>query len=188
MSTTPESDPTIIKLENVRLSFPSLFTATTGPDGKGKPAFAATFILDKKQHAAVIAQLRKAIDQVALAEWKGKYPVAKLKGICLRDGDEKPDIDGYGDAVMFVAARSTKRVPVVDRSLGVLVEEDGKPYAGCYVNATIRLWAQDNEFGKRVNAALRAVQFVKDGEPFGEAPADAEKEFSNLEESDEGVI
>jgi len=58
------------------------------------------------------------------------------------------------------------------------MEENGKPYAGCYVNMSIRLWAQDNQFGKRVNAQLRAVQFVKDGEAFGDKPVDPQKELS----------
>jgi hypothetical protein len=184
---TQESDPTIIHITNARLSFPALFEPKAGPEG-GKPAFSATFLLDKKTHAKLIESISKAIAQVAQAQWKGKFPVNKLKGVCLRDGDEKSDVDGYGDGVMFVSARSAKRVPIVDRNLAPLVEDDGKPYAGCYVNATIRLWAQDNQFGKRVNAALRAVQFVKDGEPFGEGRADPEKEFTNLEESGEGVI
>ena len=32
------------------------------------------------------------------------------------------------------------------------------------VNAIIEIWPQDNQFGKRVNASLLGVQFVKDGE------------------------
>jgi tripartite-type tricarboxylate transporter receptor subunit TctC len=55
---------------------------------------------------------------------------------------------------------------VVGRKLEVLTEDDNKPFAGCYVNATIRLWAQDNQYGKRINAQLRAVQYVKDGAAF----------------------
>jgi hypothetical protein len=47
------------------------------------------------------------------------------------------------------------------------------------------VWAQDNQYGKRINAALRAVQFVKDGAPFGEGNIDVSQEFTAL---DEGVI
>jgi hypothetical protein len=68
-----------------------------------------------------------------------------------------------------------------------LAEDDGVLYSGCYVNMTVTLWTQDNEYGKRVNANLRAVQFVKDGEAFGVAPVDAEEEFDEVEiEDDEG--
>ena len=42
----------------------------------------------------------------------------------------------------------------------------------------------DNQYGKRINATLRGVQFVSDGEPFaGGQPADAD-EFDILEDSD----
>jgi hypothetical protein len=109
--------------------------------------------------------------------------VPKSVKLCLRDGAEKDETDGYGDEVMFVSASSAKRVPVVDRDLTPLMEENGKPYAGCYVNMSIRLWAQDNQFGKRVNAQLRAVQFVKDGEAFGNKPVDPQKEFKQIEDS-----
>jgi hypothetical protein len=57
----------------------------------------------------------------------------------------------------------------------------GRPYGGCYVNASVRLWVQDNAFGKRVNCALAAVQFAGEGKAFGDAPVDPENEFSNLE-------
>ena len=165
----------IIKLENVRLSFPALFKAKAGPDG-GEPKFGASFLLDKTKHAAKIKEIEAAIEKLHREELKGKH----MKGTCLHDGSEKPDTDGYGPGVKYVSASNKKRPVIADRDLTPLTEEDAKPYAGCYVNATVRLWVQDNQFGKRVNAALRAVQFVKDGESFGEAPIDLEQEFSAL--------
>jgi hypothetical protein len=166
----------IIKLENVRLSFPALFKAKAGPDG-GEPKFGASFLLDKTKHAAKIKEIEAAIEKLHREELKGKH----MKGTCLHDGSEKPDTDGYGPGVKYVSVSSRKRVPIVDRDPSVaLAEEDGKPYAGCYVNASIRLWVQDNQYGKRINAELRAVQFSKDGESFGAAPVDAEAEFATL--------
>ena len=42
-------------------------------------------------------------------------------------------------------------------------------YAGCWVNILIRPWWQNSaKWGKRVNAGLTAVQFVRDDEPFGQ--------------------
>ena len=46
-----------------------------------------------------------------------------------------------------------------------IYEEDGVIYDGCYVTAIIGIWAQDNKFGKRINANLLGVQFKKDGDP-----------------------
>lgn len=171
-----------IKLTNVRLSFPALFKPKAFEGSEDKKSFQASFIMDKKKHADLIEQIKEAIQSVATEKWGKKIP--KLKGTCLNDGADKEDVDGYGEKVMYVSCRSAKRVPVVDVDPSVpLAEEDGKPYGGCYVNASIRIWAQDNQFGKRVNAALRAVQFYKDGEPFGEKPADAEEEFENVSDS-----
>jgi hypothetical protein len=170
-----------IKLTSVRLSFPSLFKPRAFEEGQ-EPKFSATFILDKVKDAAQIATVQAAIAAVIHEEWKGKVTLAHLKGTCIRDGGEgtKTDVDGYGPTVMFVTSSSSKRIPVVDRDLTPLTEQDSKPYAGCYVNCSLRLWAQDNKFGKRVNAQLRAIQFVKDGDAFGDKLADVEKEFAPL--------
>lgn len=173
MSNTP-ADPNVIRLLNVRLSYPQLFVAKPPEEGK-EPVFSASFLLDKKQHAGLIAQIEKATERVALDEFKKKVP---LKRTPLRDGNEKSDKEGYGDEVMFVSARNAKRPVVVDRDLTPLTATDTKPYAGCYVNATVRLFAYDHKVGgKGVSATLRAVQFVKDGESFGAGPVNAEDEF-----------
>ena len=179
-TTRPEN----VKLNNVRLSFPSLFRAKTFSDAdkNAKPKFSATFLLNAKTNAKDIAAIKAAMNYVLAEKYGNKIP--KGFKLCLRNGAEKPDIDGYGEGVFFIGASTEKRPPVVDRDLTPLTEEDGKPYAGCYVNASIRLWVQDNAWGKRVNASLRTVQFVADGEAFGEKPVDPEQEFEKLEESD----
>lgn len=174
----------IVKLTNVRLSFPQLFRAKAFNKDQ-EPTFSACFILDKTKDAKQILGIREAMSHVAKEKWGDKVP--KGVKLCLRAGDEegKEDVDGYGPDVMFVSANSRKKVPLVDRDLTPLEEDSGKPYAGCYVNGSVRLWAQDNEYGKRINAQLRAVQFVKDGEAFGEAPVNVEEEFDAVEASDD---
>lgn len=169
-----------LKLNNVRLSFPSLFEPTSFEGSK--PSFKATFILDKKAHKTAIAEIQIAIAAVITEKWQGKLKQSQLKGVCLRDGSEKADMDGYGDEVMFVSSSNSKRFPVVDKDLTPLDSTDTKPYAGCYVNATIELWAQDNQFGKRVNAQVKAVQFSREGEPFGDKTVNVEDEFEKIED------
>lgn len=171
-----------IKLTNVRLSFPALFKPRAF-DETQEPKFSATLLLDKKTQDSQIEMIKKAIASVA-AENKAKVPAK----VCLRDGSEKSDTDGYGPGVMFISSNSAKKVPVVDRDLTPLGEEDGKPYAGCYVNVTLRLWYQDNKWGKRVNAQLRAVQFVKDGEQFGDKADDPTEVFSEVTEDSEDLL
>lgn len=176
-----------VKLKNVRLSFPQLFVpkafSSEGDDEK-EPRYGASFIMDKVKNKAEIKAIKDAIEELAQAQWKGKIP-GSLKR-CLRDGAEKDETDGYGDEVMFLSASCKKRPSVVGRDLSPLTEKDGIIYAGCYVNATIALWVQDNKWGKRVNARLRAVQFCKDGDVFGEAPIDPNQEFENLDDDGDG--
>lgn len=172
MSKTNTPDPAIIKLENVRLSFPHLFKPHAMEEGQ-EPKFSATFLLDNEKHAALIERIEKTIERIALDHWKKKMSFKK----CIRDGNEKADLDGYGDGITFISAARKTRPAVVNRDVTPLTEEDGVIYSGCYVNATVRLWVQDNKWGKRVNAELRAVQFVKDGESFGAGKVNAEEEF-----------
>lgn len=179
--TTQTPDIAIIKLENVRLSFPHLFQPHAMEEAQEKK-YGATFILDNEQHGKLLDQIEATIDRLALDHWKKKMHFKS----CLRDGNEKPNMDGYGDGCMFISASRKTRPAVVDRQVNPVTEEDGVIYAGCYVNATVRLWVQDNKWGKRVNAELRAVQFVKDGDSFGAGPVDAENEFEAIAGEDTG--
>lgn len=180
MSLVVEKDGVrIIHLNNVRLSFPELFTPKAFQEGQDKK-YQASFLIDPEtpEGKKTIKVLKAEIERTATDKWKGKAPKnVQFLGekCCAKDGDQK-EYDGY--AGMVAVASSNKRPPlVVDRDKTILKEEDGKPYAGCFVNATITLWAQDNQFGKRVNANLRGVQFFADGEAFGAAGPDVEDEF-----------
>lgn len=177
----PEKDPNIIRLEGVRLSFPHLFTPHSMEEGQEKK-FSAVFLLDNEKHASLIAKINKTGERLALDEFTKKI---KLTRELVRDGNEKPEVDGYGDGVSFISANSKRRPVVVDQQRNPLVEADGKPYAGCYVNASVRLWVQNNKWGKSVNAELRGVQFVKDGESFGAGAVNAEDEFDEVASDDE---
>lgn len=165
-----------IKLKRVRLSFPALFKPKAFSDDQ-EPKFSAALIMDKKKNAADIKTVQDAIAKIMEAEFKG------VKGVkpCLRDGKEKEDTDGYGPEIMFLNASNQRKVPIVDADLTPLGDEDGKPYAGCYVNVSVRLWPQNNKWGKRINAQLRAVQFVADGEAFGDKATDPNEVFEAVE-------
>lgn len=171
-----------IKLENVRLAFPALFEAKT-VNGEGEPAFSAAFIMSP-DHPAV-KQLRDAFEALGKDKWGAKWPTVK-KDIeakdryALHDGDTKADYDGYAGN-LFVSARNKTRPLVIDRDKSPLTSADGRPYAGCYVHASIELWAQDNNYGKRINASLRGVQFFKDGEAFAGGGAASDDEFDAVE-------
>ena len=163
-----------IMLKNVRLSFPSIFNRASFNGEQGK--FEATLLLDKETQAEQIATIEAAIEN-AIKEAKIKVPSDKR---CLKDGDEV-EYDGYAGC-MSLKASSNKRPTIIDKDKTALAEDDGKPYAGCYVNAIVDLWVQNNSYGKRVNANLYGIQFVKDGEPFGAGDVDVTDDFDMLDD------
>ncbi len=165
-----------ITLKNVRLSFPSLFHKAVFDGKEGK--YEATFLLDKsdeKTHKAV----EDAID-AAIKEAKIKVPSDKR---CLKDGDDS-EYDGYA-GMWSIKASQSSRPTVIDRGKSPLTEDDDVIYAGCYVNAIIDIWIQNNQFGKRANANLFGVQFVKGGEAFGRKVEDVTDEFDELDDDDD---
>ena len=114
-----------------------------------------------------------------VTESEKKIPASKW---AIKEGDEV-DYDGY-EGQWSIKASSTRRPTVIDRDKTPLTEDDEKIYAGCYVNAIVDFWVQDNEFGKRVNANLFGIQFVKDGEEFGAGSVDVTDDFAELSEDD----
>jgi hypothetical protein len=179
-----------ITLTNVRLSYPHLFKAKAIADGA--PRYGANLLLNAKTDAMQIQKVKDLINTVGKEKWKDKLP--KLAGkVCYKTSEPEADgsfTDGYGPDIVYVSAnRAQQKGPpfVVDRTRTPLKEEDGKPYAGCYVNAVINIWAQDNDFGKRINATLEGIQFVKDGQPFGEKRLNPDEVFDDLGNEEGGL-
>jgi hypothetical protein len=172
---------TKVKLTNVRLTFPQLFEAASF-DGLGKKTFNASFLIDPKDPQ--VKAINAAIDAEAEAKW-GAKAAATLKTmratdkVALHDGDLKAQFAGY-EGMLYVNSSSVIRPLVLDQKRAPLTAEDGKPYGGCYVNASVELWAQDNQFGKRINATLQGVQFVKDGDAFAGGSAASEDDFDDI--------
>lgn len=167
-----------IKLNNVRLSFPSLFRKATFAGEETK--YEATFLLDKTEQEDLIEQLQDGVAEIISTEFKGaKLPVDK---ICLKDGDTF-DYEGYAGHYS-IKASSQKRTIVLNRDKSPLTEDDNVIYPGCYVNAIIDLWAQNNSWGKRINASLLGVQFAKDGEPFGYGRCASADDFDVVDADD----
>jgi len=175
----------IIKLKNVRLAFcQNLFKPGVMPGSAADavPKYSSTFLIPKNDPQ--VKTVQEAINAVALAKWEkkaaviGRGLVAENK-VCLHDGDLKEQYDGFSGS-MYVGASNKVKPLVIDKDRTELVESSGKPYAGCYVNCSLEVWAQDNQFGKRINATLRGVQFLRDGDAFvGGAPA-TDDEFEDI--------
>lgn len=173
-----------IMLKGVRVSFPHLFTPPVINGETGKCG--AVLMLEPEKHDRMIKSIKQAIAAVQKDRFKGrKLPSDKL---CLRNGEDKgrAEYDGYE-----VLSTNSRKAPIVvdtDGSSVVTSEEDNAIYAGCFVNAKVRLWGQDNQYGKRVNCELVSIQFARDGEPLDTSyvPVDEAMEgFDSVEEDDE---
>lgn len=181
-----------VKLENVRLSFPDLFEATQY-QGKGPFNYGASFILSPKHPAAAL--IEAAIRQVATEKWKDRAPQivsasrANPQKFCFLSGDLK-EYDGYkGNMVLSAKREKSKGPPLVfdHRATPAQPGQPGCPYAGCYVNATVDLWAQDNEWGKAIRATLLGVQFRADGDAFAAGAAPDPSDFDDLSSQGDGA-
>lgn len=173
-------EPIKIKLPRVRLSFPSLFQKAQF-NGK-ETKYEATFLLDKVKHKAQIDEIATHMQSLIKSELKG----AKLTPdkLCMRDGD-MVEYDGYEGCMSFKAS-SNKRPLVINRAdKSPITEDDNIVYAGCYVNAIVSLWAQDNEYGKRINGTLMGVEFVADGEPFSSGAGVDADDFNDFDDDDD---
>tara|TARA_R110000868_G_scaffold33562_2_gene121622 strand:+ start:3486 stop:4007 length:522 start_codon:yes stop_codon:yes gene_type:complete len=170
-----------IKLNDVRLSFPSLFRKSVYNGEETK--FEATFLLNKKTHVDKVKEIEAAIAAAIKESLKG----AKLGSdkICFKNGDDF-EYTGYAGH-MSIKASSNKRPLVIDRDKSPLTEADGRLYAGCRVNATIELWAQNNTYGKRINANLLALQFFKDDEPFADGEKGSVDDFEAISDDEEFI-
>lgn len=170
-----------IKLQNVRLSFPGLFKAEAFKPGDD-PKFKATFLIQKG--SAQDKMVEAAILEAVTATWGAKDApkiIASIRGnrnkFCYQDGDTQ-SYDGY-EGMVALSAKNGVRPLVLDRDKSPLTEADGKPYAGCYVNASLDIFTYDNT-GKGVSCSLGGVQFNRDGDSFaGGKPAD-EGDFDEL--------
>jgi len=197
------SQSKVIYITNARLSFPHLIDPqrNTGDDGKERIAYNADFILEPSNPAwnefmhVYQAMAQEGWDQYAQNAMTMIHGDHKKR--CYGEGQEKVNqktfevYQGYQGMVYLSASRST--LPQVIDTIGNAIDatntmaiqaELRKMYGGCYVNAAIKPWLQDNKHGKGVRADLVAVQFLRDGEAFGEGQIDASGMFGSTGNND----
>ena len=169
-------------LQNVRMSFPDIFIPTNF-QGQGELKYKASFLFPKEH--SCMPKIKAAINEAATEKWgaKAEAILAGIKAkdtLCLHSGSTKPDYEGYEGNLFLTASNKVK--PTIRDVDGrtELVESSGRPYGGCYVNAHIEIYAQDNKYGKRINATLRGIQFVADGDAFSASPPSSDDEFDDL--------
>jgi hypothetical protein len=179
-----------IKVTGARLAFAQLFTPKiwTSENGTpGKPRYECVLLFKPKDPQ--VEMIWETIKQVANDQWGKDGPatltsILRNKKCCFFEGDDKAEQQGFAGHMALTTHSKTRPMVVDSDKRTPLVERDGRPYSGCFVHASVDIWAQDNGFGKRINSGLVAVMFSRDGEPFGGGSVAEEDEFDSVEEED----
>lgn len=165
-----------LTLRRVRLAFPNIFTM--GSVGDGEPAYGARFIIPP-DHPQV-KELDDAVAAAAKDKWGEKADtvlkmlikdnrVAFLKEDYCNKKTGEP-FDGFAGN-FSLGARNGGDTPLKPSTLGAdnqpITSEDGLIYGGAFVDASVEIYGQDNQYGRRINCNLRGVRFVGHGDAFG---------------------
>lgn len=186
------SDGTIL-VKEVRASYPHCFQPYKGENSEtGKYGIVG---LMPKRGAYLPAKdlIRDRINEI-IRENKLKDLPANAK--FLRDGNltAKEEYEGMftinASETRRPVLRSNRRDPKTNKPAILKPGEDeDKIYPGCWVNILIRPWWQNNKWGKKVNAGLVAVQFVRDDEAFGQgriSEDEVDEVFDEFADGDSG--
>jgi hypothetical protein len=179
--------------EGLRCSYPHVLTKYKGDDDDAKAKHSIVLLIPKKKKFRPARELITEVINGLMKENRVKNLKADNK--FLRDGDLSAKEENEGNWTVNaseskkVIVRDNKRDPKTGKPRVLKPrEDDDRIYGGCFVNALIRPWFMNNKYGKKVNAGLVAVQFMKDGEPFGQGriPEDeVDAEMDNYAEDDE---
>ena len=183
----------IIYLQDVRLSFPHLVEPHSAAANAVKK-YSADFIMLPSHKGFTDFMARVAV--LAQEKWKDNSPAvlqmiqADRKLRCFGGPADKVDkktfkpYSGYDGAVYISANKD--QMPQMIRDNGSPVDAGNtmeyqqlarKLYGGCRVNAAIKPWCQENQYGRGIRCDLVAIQFARDDEAFGEGAADASAMF-----------
>lgn len=171
-----------ITLNQVRLSYVTVFEGTLGEDGRRSWGLTA---LVPKNHPQVSA-IKAAIESTKAANVT-KLGTSGIKS-CLLDGDARDDDGTYrfkdesARGHLLLRCKSYNRRPVlVDQNVQSILDAD-QLYSGCYANVRIGFYAWSSKTGKGISPGLEAVQKVRDGERLGAGGLNANEVFSALTE------
>lgn len=171
-----------VRIDNAIASYPHL-DKPWKKNEKDREKYSLTGLLPKETHDEAKKVLVEMINTLLADAKMGKIG-AEHKFCRNGDGEDgplKPETEGMW---IVKASENPDRAPKVrDERTKIMTPAEilKRIYAGCRVNMLIRPWAQNNEFGKKINANLIAVQFVGEGTRIGEAAIDDDDAWDILE-------
>ncbi len=181
----------VIYLSDVRLSFPHLVEPQRQKNeatGKERISYNCELLMSPDHPGYV--QFMQKYAEMAAGKWREhanqvmQMVQAERKLRCYGRGEEKVNkktfqpYDGYAGNVYITCGRDTPPQAI---------QEDGRPvdpgntmayqavmrkmYGGCRVNAAVKPWLQENQYGRGVRCDLVAIQFFCDDASFGDGGA-----------------
>jgi len=210
MATEKKQDPRTIKLLNVRLSFPHIYKPQEqeNDDGTTRESFNSVFMVPKEDNPhlkPILAAMKAGSAEAKKKAWGGneeEWPRIPASMTCFKDGDNDdhfttPRAEYAGHYILSASSPGNRPPRVVTNRKGSddrwIDAEPGKknaPYAGCWVNAVVEVYGQKKDpkrkMPNRINASFSVVQFLKDGEAFGNSGADPDDILNEDDVSYEG--
>jgi len=181
-------DDGCIRLDNVIASYPHL-DKPWKKNAADKEKYSLTGLAPKETHDDAKKLMVEVINSLLAGAKMGK--IGAEHKFCrngdTEDGPLKPETEAMW---IIKASENPDRPPKVrDERTKIMTPAEilKRIYAGAIVNMLIRPWAQNNDFGKKINANLIAVQFVKDGTRIGEAAIDDDDAWDELEMAETGM-
>lgn len=168
-----------------RVSFPSIFEKSQY--GEGEPKYTVTMLFypakmtDKER--AQFKAMQGLLDEACQAKFGKSLKEMSASSSFkrgIRKGEEKSDLDGYGEGCVFAAASSKRRPGLIDRDRNPILRDEDF-YPGCWARATLTAYGYDNK-SKGVAFGLQNLQKLGDDESFS-GRVDADDDFDK-DESD----
>lgn len=169
--------------KGVIAAFVTVAKAVEYKPGDGKPRWSITALVEPG--SATDKQIEADILKAAEAEW-GKDAAKILKGLrgqkmqdCYRSGDSA-GYAGFENKMALACHRAQFNKSGSENAPPLLVGRDGKTavnasqiYGGAKVSIKYSIWAQKGDT-PGIRASFSAVQFLEDGEAFGQSAPTAD--------------
>src|SRR4051812_14671860 len=122
-----------IKTPVFRVSFPAVFEPKSF--NNGEPKYSVVMLFDSKSDLKAMEEI---LAEAAKEKWGAKIP-GNLRS-AFRNGEDKKELQGYGEGVRFCTASSKQRPGLVDQAVSAITDRE-EFYAGCYARATVTAFA-----------------------------------------------
>ena len=170
-------------------AFPNVYTATSYMESEPKFSVTAIFHPDKfnAKEKRLWANLLSEVDRICMETFKKKASMLpKNFKLGLRDGAEKPDLNGFTEDCIFANLSSKFKPDIVDVNGQPVDKSEGRVYAGCIMRATVTPYAYNN-VGKGYSIGLNNIQLLRWDTSRIDGRTSASEDFSSEDDEFENL-